>query len=36
MFYKIDRNSHEANLEELRIRDRESEYDVESIVSSSS
>lgn len=36
IFYKIDRNSHEANLEKLRIRDRESEYGVESIASSSS
>jgi len=35
IFYKIDRNSHEANLEKLRIRDRESEYGVESIASSS-
>ena len=31
LFYRIDRKSHEANVEQLRIRDRQSEYQTETL-----
>lgn len=35
LFYRIDKQSHEANVEQLRIRDRQSEHSAETLVSPS-
>ena len=32
LFYRIDKQSHDANVEKLRIRDRQSEHDAETLI----